>query len=106
MDSWKKNSLEHQITSFDKKDSSLKAVSRFRGTYIYETTNEREKPIPHTAKKTEVLRDFKLAFGIWLKIKIILLFSLILLLFMSLIALFDTIHKSYCTILTNFYFYL
>ena len=34
--------------------------------------------------------------------KIILLFSLFLLLFMGLIALFDTIHESHCTILTNF----
>ena len=41
----------------------------------------------------------------WKK-KIILLFSLFLLLFMSLTALFNTIYKSYGIILTNFYFYL
>ena len=38
--------------------------------------------------------------------QLILLFSLFLLLFMGLTALFDTIHGSYSTISTNFYFYL
>ena len=36
--------------------------------------------------------------------QLILLFSLFLLLFMSLIALFDTIYGSHCTISANFYF--
>ena len=45
---------------------------------------------------------------VWQKLKnqLILLFSLFLLLFISSIALFDTIHGSHCTILANFYFYL
>ena len=38
--------------------------------------------------------------------QLILLFSLFLLLFMDLTALFDTTHGSYYTILTNFYLYL
>ena len=38
--------------------------------------------------------------------QLILLFSLFLILFMSLIALFDTIHGSHYTISTNFYLYL
>ena len=38
--------------------------------------------------------------------QLILLFSLFLLLFMSLTALFGTIHGSHCTILANFYLYL
>ena len=38
--------------------------------------------------------------------QLILLFSLFLLLFMSLIAFFGTIHGPYCTILINFYLYL
>ena len=41
-----------------------------------------------------------------LKIKIILLFNLFLLLFMTSTALFDTIYGSHCTISTNFYLYL
>ena len=41
-----------------------------------------------------------------LKSQLILLFSLFLLLFMSPIALFGTIHGSHCTILANFYLYL
>ena len=36
--------------------------------------------------------------------KIISPFSLFLLLYMSFIALFGTIYRSYCTILINFYF--
>ena len=39
-----------------------------------------------------------------IKIQLILLFSLFLLLFINLTALFGTIHKSYCTISANFYF--
>ena len=39
-----------------------------------------------------------------IKIQLILLFSLFLLLFMNPTTLFGTIHKSYCTISTNFYF--
>ena len=46
------------------------------------------------------------AFGLRLKIKIILLFSLFLLLFIDLTALFGTIHMSHYIISTNFYFYL
>ena len=38
--------------------------------------------------------------------QLILLFSLFLLLFMGSTTLFGTIHRSHCTILTNFYFYL
>ena len=38
--------------------------------------------------------------------KIILLFSVFLLLFMSFIVFFNIIHKFYCTILVNFYIYL
>ena len=38
--------------------------------------------------------------------QLILLFNLFLLLFMDFIVLFGTIHRSYCTILTNFYLYL
>jgi len=38
--------------------------------------------------------------------KIILLFSLFLQLFMDLIALFANIHGLHCTISANFYFYL
>ena len=38
--------------------------------------------------------------------QLILLFSLFLLLFMGFTAFFDTIYGSYCTISTNFYFYL
>ena len=45
-------------------------------------------------------------FDFSLKSQFILLFSLFLLLFMSLIALFDTIHGYHCTISTNFYLYL
>ena len=46
------------------------------------------------------------AFGIGLKSQLFLLFSLFLLLFMSLIILFGTIHKSYCTISATFQLYL
>ena len=38
--------------------------------------------------------------------KIILLFSLFLLLFISSTILFDTIYRPYCIISTNFYLYL
>ena len=38
--------------------------------------------------------------------QLILLFSLFLLLFMGLTALFGIIHGSHCTISANFYFYL
>ena len=48
----------------------------------------------------------KCAFGWRWKIKIISLFSLFLLLFIGLTALFGTIHGSHYTISTNFYFYL
>ena len=48
----------------------------------------------------------KCAFGNRLKIKIILLFSLFLLLFMGSTTIFGTIHGLYCTISINFYFYL
>jgi len=41
-------------------------------------------------------------FGYQRKIKIILLFSLFLLLFMGFIVLFGTIHGSYYTVSTNF----
>ena len=47
--------------------------------------------------------DPKCVFGLQWKIKIISLFNLFLLLFMSLITLFGTIHRLYCTISTNFY---
>ena len=48
----------------------------------------------------------KCAFGLGLKIKIILLFSLFLLLFMGPTILFRIIHEVYYTISTNFYIYL
>ena len=41
-----------------------------------------------------------------IKIKIILLFSLFLLLFIDLTTHFDISHKPHCTISTNFYIYL
>ena len=47
----------------------------------------------------------KLAFGLGLKIKIILLFSLFLLLFIDPNAIFGTIHRPHYTILTKIYFY-
>ena len=46
------------------------------------------------------------AFGMDEICQLILLFSLFLLLFISLTALFDTIHGSYCIISLNFYLYL
>ena len=48
----------------------------------------------------------KVAFDIGLKSQLILLFSLFLLLFMSITAFFGIIHESYSTILANFYLYL
>ena len=45
-------------------------------------------------------------FGSKLKSQFILLFYLFLLLFMDSTALFGTFHGFYCTISTNFYFYL
>ena len=48
----------------------------------------------------------KCAFGSKLKNQFILLFSLFLLLFMDLTALFGIIHGSHCTISAIFYFYL
>ena len=50
--------------------------------------------------------DSKCAFGLGLKIKMISLFNLFLLLFLSFIVLFDAIYEPYCTISTNFYLYL
>ena len=50
--------------------------------------------------------EFKCVFGKNCFCQFILLFSLFLLLFIGLIALFDTIHRSYSTILANFYLYL
>ena len=49
---------------------------------------------------------FKLVFGKKLKSHLILLFNSFFLLFMSPTALFCIIHRSYCTISTNFYLYL
>ena len=46
------------------------------------------------------------AFGMDEICQLILLFSLFLLLFMDLIAFFDTIYEFYCTISVNFYLYL
>ena len=48
------------------------------------------------------------AFGLGCKIKIILLFSLFFLLFIdpTALALFSIIHRLYCIISTNFYYYL
>ena len=48
----------------------------------------------------------KCTFGIDYFCQLILLFSLFLLLFMGLTALFDTIYGSYYTISANFYLYL
>ena len=50
--------------------------------------------------------DPKCTFGIDYFCQLILLFSLFLLLFMGLTALFDTIYGSYYTISANFYLYL
>ena len=50
--------------------------------------------------------SLKCAFGLELKIKIISLFSLVLLLFIGPTTFFGTIYKPHCIILTNFYFYL
>ena len=50
--------------------------------------------------------DTKCVFGYQWKIKIILLFSLFLLLFISSTTFFSNIHGFRCTISTNFYFYL
>ena len=47
----------------------------------------------------------KVCFSVCLA-KIILLFNLFLLLFMGLIALFNTIHEFHCIILVKFYLYL
>jgi len=49
---------------------------------------------------------FKCAFRYSLKDQFILLFSLFLLLFMSLSVLFDIIHEFHYTVSTNFYLYL
>ena len=46
------------------------------------------------------------AFDIHLKNQVTLLFNLFLLLFISFIVLFNTIHESHCIILVNFHFYL
>ena len=48
----------------------------------------------------------KYSFGMDYFCQFLLLFSLFLLLFMGLTALFGIIHGSHCTILTNFYLYL
>ena len=58
------------------------------------------------SKISGIQTHLQCAFGQRLKIKIISLFSLYLLLFMSLTTLFDTIHKHYYTISTNLYLYL
>ena len=50
--------------------------------------------------------DPKCLFGQLIFSQLILLFSLFFLLFICPTALFGTIHESYCTILTNIYFYL
>ena len=68
-------------------------------TFIYSTFN---KKILVLAKLT----DSKCVFSKNYFCQLILLFSLFLLLFMSLTALFDTIHGSYGIISANFYFYL
>ena len=49
---------------------------------------------------------FKHVFGKKLKSQLILLFNSFFLLFMGPTALFCIIHRSYCTISTNFYLYL
>ena len=53
-----------------------------------------------------IILIIKCTFGSNLKSQLILLFSLFLLLFMSPITLFGTIHEPNCTISTNFYLYL
>ena len=50
--------------------------------------------------------EIKCAFGMDYFGQLILLFSLFLLLFIGLIALFGTIHGFHCTISANFYLYL
>ena len=53
-----------------------------------------------------VTRKIKCEFGYQWKMKIILLFSLFLLLFMGPTAFFGTIYGPHCTISVKFYFYL
>ena len=53
-----------------------------------------------------IFLTIKCAFGLGLKIKIISLFNLFLLLFMSLTVFFGIIHGSHCIISANFYLYL
>ena len=53
-----------------------------------------------------IILIIKCTFGSNLKSQLILLFSLFLLLFLGPTTLFETIHGSYCTILTDFYIYL
>ena len=55
---------------------------------------------------TFLFYHYEYVFGFKLKSQLILLFSLFLLLFMSFITLFGTIHRSHCIISTNFYLYL
>ena len=57
-------------------------------------------------RKWTLCCHYRCAFGLRWKMKIISLFSLFLLLFMGLIALFSTIHRLHCTISINFYLYL
>ena len=64
------------------------------------------KPMDGTLQFICYSSNIKCLFGFRLKSQLIILFSLFLLLFMSLIALFDTIHESHYAISTNFYLYL
>ena len=59
-----------------------------------------------TGTKNAIQAYTKCAFELRLKIKIISLFSLLMLLFISPIALFSAIYELHYTILTNFYLYL
>ena len=58
--------------------------------------------IAWTERYRQSFEATEVAFGIGLRNQLFLLFNLFLLLFMGPIALFGTIHESYCTILVTF----
>ena len=64
--------------------------------------------MPNTERqlKRAIQTHSKCVFGYQLKSQLILLFSLFFLMFIDPTVLFDTIHRSYYTILVNFYIYL
>ena len=64
------------------------------------------KLLHHTVGRDLIIFHIEVAFGQFIFCQLILLFSLYLLLFMSLIALFGTIYEFHCTISTDLYLYL